>query len=257
VSDDSSIALAELVRFDDPPVPVRDDILAAHRLFWRRISEPGTWWTGAERVAIAAEVRAARGCELCLERKQALSPNAVEGEHDCSEPGRHQLSEIAIDAAHRIVTDAGRLSRAWLEKAEAAGLDDARYVELLGLVVAVTSIDVVCRGLGVPLHPLPEPIAGEPSRLRPALAMRAEAFVPMLPSDGAVGAESDRWQGRTGNVIRARSLVPEAVRDLKTLSAAHYLPVNQVTNPSAGRTLSRPQIELVAGRVSALNECFY
>ena len=40
-------------------VPVRDDFAAAHTRFWKRLSSPGAWWTGAERVAIAAEVRQA------------------------------------------------------------------------------------------------------------------------------------------------------------------------------------------------------
>jgi hypothetical protein len=79
----------------------------------------------------------------------------------------------------------------------------------------------------------------------------------MIPNGTPEGAEADLWHGRAGNVIRAMSLVPEAVRDLKTLSAAHYVTTEQVTDPRARRTLSRPQIELVAGRVSALNECFY
>jgi hypothetical protein len=61
------------------------------------------------------------------------------------------------------------------------------------------------------------------------------------------------------NVVRAMSLVPDAVRQLRELSAAQYLPLQQVTDVRAepGRALSRAQIELVAGRVSALNECFY
>ena len=57
--------------------------------------------------------------------------------------------------------------------------------------------------------------------------------------------------------MRAMSLVPDAVRDLKSLSAVHYLTPEEVANPAARRALSRPQIELLAGRVSALNECFY
>jgi hypothetical protein len=52
--------------------------------------------------------------------------------------------------------------------------------------------------------------------------------------------------------------VPDCVRELKSLSSAYYLPDTQVANPTATRgSLTRTQIELVAGRVSALNECFY
>ena len=60
------------------------------------------------------------------------------------------------------------------------------------------------------------------------------------------------------NVIAAMSLVPDAVRDLRRLSDVHYISDAQVANPFArGEVLSRPQIELIAARVSALNECFY
>ena len=86
--------------------PVRGDLLASHREAWQRLASPGTWWTGAERVAIAAEVRAAWDCALCAQRKEALSPNAVQGAHD----GPGELSPVAVEAIHRITTDSGRLS---------------------------------------------------------------------------------------------------------------------------------------------------
>ena len=35
-------------------VPIRDEVRAAHRHIWEFIGTPGNWWTGAERVAIAA-----------------------------------------------------------------------------------------------------------------------------------------------------------------------------------------------------------
>lgn len=65
------------ITYASGPVPVRADLLEAHRQVWDKLAEPGTWWTGAERVAIAAETRNARQCKLCQERKAALSPTAV------------------------------------------------------------------------------------------------------------------------------------------------------------------------------------
>jgi hypothetical protein len=46
---------------------------------------------------------------------------------------------------------------------------------------------------------------------------------------------------------------------LHTLSAVMYVPTPDVMNMSASGilTLSRPQIELVAARTSAINDCFY
>ncbi len=37
--------------------PVRADLLAAQDHFLEHVRSPGTWWTGAERSAIAAESR--------------------------------------------------------------------------------------------------------------------------------------------------------------------------------------------------------
>jgi hypothetical protein len=243
------------ITYDGAPIPVRENLPAAHRRAWRRLAEPGTWWTGAERVAIAAEVRNARKCRLCAERAQALSPGAVNGEHDTI----RALPAPAVEVIHRVTVDNGRLSRAWFEKTLAAGLDDAQYVEIIGVVVTVVSIDSFCRGIGVPPHPLPEPVAGEPSRRRPPGALPESAWVPMIAERRATGPEADLYSGmpRTGNVVRAMSLVPDAVRGLKDLSAAHYLAPEAMVDLSAGRSLDRAQIELIAGRVSALNECFY
>jgi hypothetical protein len=236
-------------------VPVRDDFAAAHTRFWARLASPGAWWTGAERVAIAAEVRHARHCALCQARKAALTPAAVTGQHD----HLGALPDAAVDVVHRVVTDPGRLSRKWFQATMDAGLSAEQYVELLGTLVALVSIDSFCRGIGVPLHPLPAPQSGAPSQYRPPGAMQEDAWVPMIPVERATGAEADLYGGQAvGNVIRALSLVPDEVRTLCDLSAAHYLPMGQVRDPSAATgTLHRMQMELIAGRVSALRQCFY
>lgn len=241
--------------FDYPglSLPIPDTMRAAHRRAWECLAEPGTWWTGAERVAIAAEVRAARSCALCHERKAALSPHAVAGEHAASDA----LPAAAVEAAHRIASDPGRLTRAWYEKTLAAGLSDAQYVELLGVVVTVVDLDALHRGLGVAPEPLPAPRAGEPTRARPP-AVSEGAWVPWIALDSAQARALFEGRPRVPNVARALSLVPDAVRQLKELSEAHYLPIDDVIDPRARlRALSRPQMELIAGRVSALNECFY
>lgn len=249
---------SDRIQFANAPGEVRSDIVAAHARFWQRLASAGTWWSGTERVAIAAQTRAAMGCKLCDSRKQALSPTAIDGEHDGSLHSHGLLTDATVDVIHRITSDSSRLGRTWFEKVQADGLGDTHYVELLGIVVAMVSIDAFCRGLGTPLHPLPDPVSDKaPSRLRPASAREDGAWVPMIPSDEAKGSEADLWSGRAPNVFRAMSLVPDAVRDLKYLLAAHYLEMGKVGDPSASRTLSRPQIELIAGRVAALNECFY
>ncbi len=245
--------------YSNAPYPVRDDIALAHREAWRRIAEPGAWWSGAERIAICEETRRARECGYCAQRKVALSPYSVTGSHDSA---GSDLPDAAVDAVHRLTTDAARLSEAWIEELASNGVSDAHYAELLGLVVALASIDGFHRALGIPLEPLPQPMPGKPSRYRPSTAVRASGWLPTISARSSHNSdEADLYAGLpiAPNVLAAMSLSPDSVRLLKLLSAAHYLKEKEVSNPASngGRALSRPQIELVGARVSALNECFY
>ena len=242
--------------YDRAPYPIREDIAPAYRAYWEELARPGSWWSGAQRVAIAAESRNAPACRLCAARKEALSPGAVTGEHDRGEG----LPETAVDAIHRVVTDQARITRKCVEDNVAAGLSKEAYVELVGIVVAVFSIDEFHRALGLDLEKLPAPEPGEISRYRPAMLTEDMGFVPTVPLDGAVGEEADLWPGgRTANVIRALSLVPDALREYRGIFAVQYLPFGGVRSfdLAEGRAINRMQIELIAGRVSAVNECFY
>lgn len=244
--------------YANAPYRIRDDLAQAHRAYWARLGRAGSWWRGAERVALAAEVRHATSCDYCRQRKLALSPYAFVGDH--AHAADSPLSLAAIDAVHRIVTDQQRITGTWVAELAAAGIRQEAYVELCGIVVAVFSIDEFHRALGLPLERLPAATPGAPSGYRPALAATGTGFVPMLPDDGAQGEEADLWRsGRTANVLRALSAVPDAVRDWLALAAAQYLSIagmgNYVRDPN--RAINRLQMELIAGRVSAINQCFY
>ena len=130
-----------------------DQFVAAHRRAWARPAAPGEWWTGAVRLAIAEETRAATHCRLCRDRKAALSPYAVTGTHTAAT----DLPEIVIDVIHRIRTDSGRLTRQFYDGALAGGLSDAEYVETVGGMATVIAIDSFCDALGMPRHALPAP----------------------------------------------------------------------------------------------------
>ena len=58
------------------------------------------------------------------------------------------LPPAAVEVVHAVMTDAGRLTRKWYEARLADGLSDGQYVEIIGTVVALVSIDQFCRGLG-------------------------------------------------------------------------------------------------------------
>ena len=74
---------------DQPDYPVRcrantprRAILDARALAWERRAAPGPFLDGARRIEMAAEVRHARSCSLCADRKAAPAPHAVAGAHD-------------------------------------------------------------------------------------------------------------------------------------------------------------------------------
>lgn len=235
--------------------PIRPGLTSAYRKYWDLLARPGNWFTGEERVAIAAEVRNAIICPFCKERKAALSPYAVSGEHLCGDT----LDARVVDAVHRVITDQSRITQSFVDDNAANGLSEEEYVELVGVAVTTFSIDEFNRALGLPVEPLPEPVPGEPTRYRPSQATKEIGFVAMLPADGATGEEADLWGPNTANVLRALSLVPNALREWSIIGDEQYLsPTNMAHFGNfEGRALNRMQIELIAGRVSSYNECFY
>jgi len=239
-------------------VPVRDDLRDAHRTLLDGLRRPGCWFTSAARLAIATESRNAPHCALCRERKAALSPEQPRGAHERTRAGR-DLPDAVVEVAHRVRTDSGRLSRAWFERTLASGLDEGPYVEGVGVVTMLAGLDYFCRALGVPPFPLPPPLPGAPSRHRPAGLRSGIAWVPILAPEDASGPEADLYDASPmiPNIARALSSVPEFVRLLQHMTRSHYLALADMSNPAAGRAIDRMQIELVAARVSALNECFY
>lgn len=236
-------------------VPIRADLKDAHRAILEHLRRPGCWFTGAERLAIAEESRAAEVCPLCAERKASLSPEQPAGEH----AGASGLPSALVEVAHRLRVDSGRLSRAWFDRQLAGGLEDGQYVEAVGVVALLAGLDAFCAAAGMPRFALWEPVAGAPSGHRPANVETGVAWVPILAPENASGPEADLYpeSPMIPNIVRALSLVPDHVRVLVLESDSHYIPIAEMTDPAVRRDLDRLQIELVAARVSALNECFY
>jgi len=227
----------------------------SHSRFWDRLSNAGAWWTAQERIDIAKEVRNAHACNTCDKIQAALSPRQVKDAHIKVSA----LSPLAVEVVHNITRDQSRLSESWYKSVLQRGMSEGQYIEIVGTVVAMVSIDSFCEAIGQPVNELPDPQDGKPSFYRPETARDSEAWVPLIPADGNSGKEADLWAiGKTGYVVQAMSLVPDEVRTLCDLSDAHYLAMKDVRDPMArGEFLDRQQIELVAGRVSALNQCYY
>ena len=135
-------------------------------------------------------------------------------------------------------------------------LDAAMSALTLDYSAAGVEVREDLRAAHAMLLPLLDPIPGAPSGHRPQGLTEGVAWVPMLAPEDASGPDADLYGGSSfvPHIVRALSLVPDHVRTLRSWSAAHYVALTDLT---ARRAIDRPQIELVAARVSALNQCFY
>jgi hypothetical protein len=234
---------------------VRSDLVDAHERAWTAIAAPGTWLDGARRIAVAAEIRKARDCPHCARIKAALSPAGVPGAHETL----GALGAAEVELIHRVVGDPGRLSEKWAQSVLARGLSEGEYVEIVGLCAMVMMLDTCLRALGLPERPLPAPIAGAPTRYRPAGAKKKAAWLPLVEPEDATPADGPLYPNpKAGYIYRGLSLVPQSLRDYWALANCHYLPGEWVYRfDQTIRALRRPQIEVIAARVSALHLCAY
>ena len=217
--------------YDATPVAVPDDIAESHRRAWDQLARCGTWWTGAERLAIAARAR---------HRFAARATPPWLGQDPPSDETLGREAERIVD---HVTLDAGSIDRAWADAA-VADIGDGAYVELIAVVATVVMVDVFAEAVGVDHTPLPEPRPGRPTRERPDGLGDIGAHVPALDPFPAA------------NVARALSLVPEANTLFRTVSVPAYSAAG-FAELTWNTPLSRPQVELVASRVAAMNECFY
>jgi hypothetical protein len=218
---------------------VGEQILAAFEQTWDGLGRPGTWWTGAQRMAIAEASRSA------MDDGPRPIGLAIPALVDLDHVDGSGISDLALEVVRRVTSESGRITAAWA--AEAIGLmGPGRYVELVAMVVLTVPIDIFCGLLGRPRQSLPEVVAGEPVGGVPDGVAAGEAYVPWLV---------DGWRGP--NVARALSYVPADNDRRLAMVSSMYDGSEFFEMVWSHRSLSRPQIELLAARTSALNECFY
>ncbi len=229
-------------------LPFHPEIRTAHAKAVEFYVKTGTWFTGVEREQILKEFRHIRGggCDLCKSRKEALSPYAVSGCHDKVS----SLAEHVVEVIHRVVTDSGRLTEKWFREVTSGVLSQEEYIEVVGLVALAFVLDSFAVGVGEgQLNPTGEPETAQPTRAKNSQVIQGGAWVPLLDVEYK---ELVSGIPEIPNIARAMGLVPQGLGEFFSTMAAHYDLV-ELKNT----VLTRPQIELVASRVSACNDCFY
>ncbi len=199
---------------------VRPDIGEAFEREWKWLQRPGTYFSSPQKLAVMRRTRAAvRGAGIDDDLPQPVA--------------------AAVD---RIATAPAQVRRGWVEALVAAGLPLTGYVETLSLVSRIMAVDAFHEVAGLAPPELPDPGGGAPTGDFNPMARPSKGFVPMT---------------RGTSIWWSLTLVPEAYARMEDLHCVLYLSPEQMQAPGSPRRLSRPQMELIASRTSAVNECFY
>ena len=215
----------------DSVAVLRPDLPPALAAEWHTLASAGTWFAGAQRIAIAAEARDA----MALPPVSPLSRRA--------HLPRAHLQAVVQRAARRVAADAAAIDLALIDELVAAGLDHPAVAEVIGVVARLSAVDRLFQALGLPLPPLPAPQSGEPSRQPPrGPQITGQSFLPMIAQVSIP---------QTLSLVRAES------RAWQQLADALYMSFAEMEDLDFRRHLHRRQLELVAARTSLRNDCFY
>ena len=209
---------------------VRADLTEAHRASFRHVASPGACLTAAQRIRLAEIARDAY----------------VEAEP--SPPWVRRYPDATQNLAYRLARHAGTFSVDLYDRSLAEGMNALVWVEVVGVVIATVPVVAFARAIGSDLTPFPGADGGSSTgRVAPDLVDATLNWVPVAgPAD------------QTAAVVQALSALPDEWDNLWRLATAQYMSDRQMDDPAWTRgTLSRPQMELVAGRISKLRECFY
>jgi len=240
---------------NEAPVAMRAEVQAALEQAWAELGAAGDWLDGATRVGVAAEARRAWDCALCDRQKAALSPYAIDGEHDQT----GALPAPWVDVVHRLTRDSGRLTEAWFDRALASGMAEDEFIEIVSVTVLTTTIDAYFFGIGLALPALPDAVTGEPARQRAAEAKTGPGWAATIAPEDAGPDFADFYANDSHFYIRrALTLLPAETRRLWALLNTLYLEDPRVYElDGLDRAISRAQIEFLAARASALLGCYY
>ena len=209
---------------------MRDDLAQSHVRSLAHVAAPGALFSAEQRVRLSAVAR-----DAYLAR-------------DPSPPWERPFGDAGLDVAYRVARHAGTITEQWYTQIIAEGMNPLEWVEVVGIVVATVPVVAFARAAGLPIPGLPHADPGKPhGRVADELATATLNWVP-------VAAPADR----TASVVQALSALPDEWDNLWRLAGAQYMSDAQMADPRWNRgTLSRPQMELTAGRISLIRECFF
>ena len=214
---------------------VNQDIANSFRIVWDHLGRPGAWWTGPQRIAIAEHVRKSAPRPL-WDRPPPLETLSDEAN------GELTIFEAAV--VERVAVSPSSINIETYEHI-IQRMGENKYAELAAVISQIVPIDHLHDALGLEREELPVPREGAITTERPSGLVTGIGFLPTLPTEGLPHVA----------VALSLSLADNARRML--LVRAMYSGDSFNDMVWTHRSLNRPQVELVAARTSALNECFY
>ncbi len=237
--------------YKDADMLVPAEISTFHASELASFAQSGTWLTGEERSAVVNLVRQLR----------VSAGSAIDSGVPVQPAPASVLPEAVLALVERLAMAPQKMTHEVYLQAVADGISEPEYVEIVGVVARSMNVDMFSHGLGLAPRQLGTPSSVEPDCERPAGVVNEGAWVATLPGgqvDNAV--EAQLYRGNMQPFIyRALSLVPdEAARviaggNTQYLSLEHFFDYEYSKYPA----LTRAEVELVAGQVSAFNDCFY
>ena len=159
---------------------------------------------------------------------------------------------IFVDALYRMTVHAHTVTDSWYHEFTQTVVDEQAYVELCGIVTSVVAVCSVARTLGVEPPPFPAVVdaanSSAPRRVSTMADRSPRNWVPVVAPGGT-----------RASVVEALSVSPIEYDLLwDHLAPSQYMSIEDMGDLACTRgTLSRPQAELLAGRVAALRQCFF
>jgi|TARA_B100000902_G_scaffold345549_1_gene351683 hypothetical protein len=222
-------------RFQSLEGKVTTEIIESFQIVWDHLGLPGSWWTGEERIGIASEVRKSNPRKL-WENVGELKNYAKDSD---------EILSPYVKAVVRIVANETSKIDQQIYGEIIKSIGEDKYAELAALVSQVIAIDHLCDALGIEREELPEPKEGDPRFERPHGLVDGVAFLPTFSADDLPHVAVSLSLAQADNA--RRMLLVRAMYSGSSFGEMVW----------EHRNLTRPQIELVAARTSALNECFY
>ena len=164
-----------------------------------------------------------------------------------SHPKVTHLADPLVNLIHKVCTDPGRITKRYFQECLDADYSVEQYVELISVVATSVIIDTMHNALSLPVPVIRNVIDGGPLGQEKPLVVHDEAWVPIARAEPEL---NELGIPKAANIVRSMGAVPSAVVLFFSVFRSHYMIADLPVD------LQRAQAELVAARVSLLNQCF-